>query len=134
MSLKNLLRFNAFLYIAGGIAFALYTPLMIAMYGILDTGGSPVMYWYTASFARLYGAALFGFGFLAWAASHIMAEIPQNKATRRWIATSMLFANGIGLFVAITQQLSIWGSVIGWIMVAFYAVLLIGYIYLLVAR
>jgi len=134
--LKNLLRFNAIVYIAGGIAFALYTPLMIAMYGILDTGGSPEMYWYTASFARMYGATLFGFGFLTWAASYVMASMPQNQNFQRWISSSMLLANAMGLFVIVVQQVSIWGVVMAWIWItaAVYLIFMVGYIYILVTK
>ncbi len=74
MKLTQLLSVNAIVFIGLGIAFALYGPLMIAMFGILESEGSPRLYWYAASFARLLGAALFGFGFVLWAVRHQTAS------------------------------------------------------------
>ena len=70
MKLSQLFTVNAIVFIGLGIAFALYAPLMIAMFGIQEAEGSTVMYWYTTSFARLLGAVLFGYGFILWALRH----------------------------------------------------------------
>jgi hypothetical protein len=131
VNIHRFLTTNAIIFIAGGIAFALYGPLMIDMYGILNTQGSPLIWWHAASFARLYGAALFGFGFLLWAIKNIQLNDPTP---RRGVILSMILANAIGLVVALTQQVSIWGTLAGWITVAVYGLLLIGYIYFLVAK
>jgi hypothetical protein len=115
LNLKTILLINAFLFIAGGIAFALYGPLMIDMYGILDAGGETMLYWYSASFSRMYGATLFGFGFLIWAASSLPEILQKGSSSRRSVILAMILANGMGLFVSITQQVSIWGNLTGWI-------------------
>jgi hypothetical protein len=131
VNIKNYFTANAIIFIAGGIAFALYGPLMIDMFGILNTQGDATIYWHAASFARLYGAALFGFGFLIWSLKNIRLE---DQSARRGVILSMILANGMGLVVALTQQVSIWGTLAGWITVAIYGLLLIGYIYFLVAK
>ena len=131
MNINRFLTANAIIFVAGGIAFALYAPLMVDMYGILNTQGNALTYWHAVSFARMYGAALFGFGFLIWA----LKNFPLNDPTaRRSMLLSMILANGVGLVVAVTQQLSIWGTLAGWITVAAYGLLLAGYIYFLVTR
>ena len=64
MKLKKLMTINAFVFIGAGIAFALYSPLMIDLYGILEFEGDiGWLYWYAASFGRMFGVMLFGTGF-----------------------------------------------------------------------
>lgn len=134
MNLKTILLINALLSIAGGIAFALYGPLMIDLYGILGAEGDTLLYWYSASFARMYGATLFGFGFLLWAASNIPDISQKGSPARRAVLLAMILANGMGLFVSITQQVSIWGNAVGWITTGVYAFLLLVYGIALFAR
>jgi hypothetical protein len=134
LNLKTILLINALLSIAGGIAFALYGPLMIDLYGILGAEGDTLLYWYSASFARMYGATLFGFGFLLWAASNIPDISQKGSPARRAVLLAMILANGMGLFVSITQQVSIWGNAVGWITTGVYAFLLLVYGIALFAR
>lgn len=127
MKLSSLLRINAILYVVSGIAFALYGPLMMAFFGILDTEGSAVIYWYAASFARMFGGALFGFGFLLWAVSGGLAGKQVPEEARRKIVLALILSNFIALIIALTQQTSIWGTLAGWIMVVVFLALLGGY-------
>ena len=128
MKLSQLLLINAILFIALGIAFALYGPLMIAMFGILESEGSPMIYWYAASFARLFGAALFGFGFVLWALRN------QTGPSGKSIKVALVISYALGFTVAITQQVSIWGTLAGWITSAVFLVLLLAYAYLLIKK
>jgi hypothetical protein len=128
VKLSQLLSINAILFIALGIAFALYGPLMIAMFGILQSEGSPMMYWYAASFARLLGAALFGFGFVLWALRS------QTGPSGQGVKVALVLAYALGFAVAITQQVSIWGTLAGWIASAVFLVLLVAYAYLLIKK
>jgi hypothetical protein len=127
-----LITTNAILFIGLGIAFALYGPLMIAFYGILESEGSPLMYWFAASFARMLGAALFGFGFLLFALRRSTG--PQDGEKRRGISLAMILAYAVGLLVAITQQVSIWGTWTGWLTAGLFLVLLVGYAYFFVQK
>jgi hypothetical protein len=128
VSLKRWMFINAIVFIAFGIAFALYAPLVAGAFGILNTEGTSEMYWYSVSFARLYGAALFGFGFLVWAVSNLTDDLTSASGTRRSVLVAMLLANGMGAIVTLTQQVSVWGTIAGWITVAMYAILMTGYI------
>jgi hypothetical protein len=125
---------NAIVSIAFGIAFALYAPLVVGAFGILNTQGNSEMYWYSVSFARLYGAALFGSGFLIWAASYTAESLAQAPGTRRSVLAALLVANGMGAIVALSQQITIWGALAGWITVGMYAILMAGYLIPLVKR
>jgi len=128
VKLSQLLSINAILFIALGIAFALYGPLMIAMFGILESEGTPMMYWYAASFARLLGAAFFGFGFVLWALRS------QTGVSQQGIKVALVISYALGFAVAITQQLSIWGTLAGWITSAIFLILLLAYGYLLIKK
>lgn len=134
MSLKRWMFINALVFIAFGIAFALYAPLVAGAFGILNTEGTSEMYWYSVSFARLYGAALFGFGFLIWAASSIVDGLAQAPGARRSVLGALLIAHGMGMVVALSQQITIWGALAGWITVGMYTIFMAGYIAALVKR
>jgi hypothetical protein len=128
--LYNLTRLNAIIYLALGIAFALYAPLMVNIFGIMQVEGSPALYWYAVSFARLFGAALFGYGFLLWAAAR--ADLPP--AARRGLVVGQIVASLLCLVTVLTQQVSVWGSPVGWAAALLFAFLLAGYSYLALAH
>ncbi len=132
MKLNNLIQINAILFIGLGIAFALYGPLGINAYGMLDISGADgAAYWFTASFARLLGAGLFGYGFLLWAITDVAAGDFLPPAKRQRIVLALLLANIVGLFVAVTQQWQVWVNLAGWLTIAVYALLTLGYAYFL---
>jgi hypothetical protein len=132
VKLSSLLLLNAFLFIATGIAFALYGPLMIDFFGVLELNqATSPMYWYVASFARLYGAALFGFGFLIWAARSLMDRQSLPAETRQRFLFALLLAHLISLYVAFLQQITVWINPAGWVAVAVHLLFLAGYGYFL---
>lgn len=130
MKLNQLLTVNAIFAIALGIAAALYGPLVLVPFGVPESQGDNVLlYWNVASFARLYGAALLGFGLLIFALRGLVDAISPEG--RRGIVFALLLGNGVGLFVAITQQFSIWMASGGWIAIGLYLLFFLGYLYLL---
>lgn len=131
MKLNNLLLANALLFLALGIAFALYGPLVMAFFSFPELLENNVMaYWITASFVRLFGAALFGLGLLLWAVQGAIKE--ASPAAQRSVLTAMLLANGMAAFVALTQQVSIWQSTTGWVTCGLFLLLVGVYLYALV--
>jgi hypothetical protein len=135
MKLTQLITINAILAIAFGIAFGIYGPIMMAFFNVPETpGGTVDLYWLVVSFARMYGAALFGFGFLLWAVRGLVAQPTMSSVSRRGIIFSLLLANAMGAFVAIVQQSAFWLSGAGWVTVGVYLLLLAGYIYFLVKQ
>lgn len=132
MKLTQLIQLNAILFITLGIAFALYGPMAINAFGMLEISGADgAAYWFTASFARLLGAGLFGYGFLLWAITDLAAGdfLPLEKRQR--IVLALLLANIVGLFVAVTQQWQVWVNIAGWITIAIYSLLTFGYAFFL---
>lgn len=133
MKLTQLITINAILAIAFGIAFGVYGPIMMAFFNVPETpGGTADLYWLVVSFARMYGAALFGFGFLLWAVRGLIAQSTMSPENRRGVIFSLLLANGMGCFVALVQQSAFWISAAGWVTVGVYLLLLAGYIYFLI--
>lgn len=131
MKLNNLLLANALLFLALGIAFALYGPLVMAFFSFPELLENNVMaYWITASFVRLFGAALFGLGLLLWAVQGAIKE--ASPAAQRSVLAAMLLANGMAAFVALTQQVSIWQSTAGWVTCGLFLLLVGVYLYALV--
>jgi hypothetical protein len=134
MRLTHLLTLNAILFIAFGIAFALYGPLMLAFFGVPEIPENNVqLYWHVASFARLSGAALFGFGFLIWAVRSLADGHVTPQEARRGVVFALLLGNLMGAIVAITQQSSVWLQPVGWAATAIFALLTVGYGYFMVS-
>jgi hypothetical protein len=130
VTLNRFLSAHVIIAIGAGIAFGLYGPLMIAMFGILQTQGDSLTYWYVASFARLLGAMLFGFGFLLWSIRPIL-EQGRFSGFRGRILAALLLSNLMALFVSVVQQLSVWNSPAGWVACGVFLLLALGYLYFL---
>jgi hypothetical protein len=120
VKLNPVITLNAVLALAFGILFTLYAPVMMAFFGVAEIPEDNVLlYWHVASFARLFGAALFGFGLLLWSLRSLLL---RNKtfAGLRGVLFSLLFTNGVAAIVALTQQFSIWLRPAGWALVGLF--------------
>jgi len=107
MNLERIITINALLLIAIGLAFVLYGPIMMALYAIpelLDAG--ELSYWTITSFARMFGAALLGYGLLLYAIRGFTSQV--NPETRRGIVFALLLGNIIATITSLTQQFAIW--------------------------
>jgi hypothetical protein len=140
MKAQTLISTNALLALGLGIAFALYGPLALALFGTPDVQGAAgtpevetLLYWTVASFARLFGAALFAFGLLLWAARPLFLGDLASPSTRRGFFFALLLGNAMLAFVAGTQQFSVWNSAAGWVVLVLFSLLALGY-GILVAR
>lgn len=135
MKIDKLILLNAIIFIALGIGFALYGPLMMNAFGMLDfaeaDGG---IYWFTASFARLIGAALFGYGLLLWAISDLPSSEALSAPKKRKLYLALLLGNILGLFVAVTQQWQVWINHAGWLTIGVFAIFVIGYAFALARK
>lgn len=125
--MKNILwliKIHAVLLIAGGIAFGLYGPLMMAFYAVPELLQiSSDLYWQIAAFARMYGAALFGFGLLLWSLREAFKEL--SPPSQRGILAALILSNLMSVFISITQQSAIWWTAAGWITIGVFVVLTI---------
>ncbi len=132
MRITNILLINAILFIALGIAFALYGPIIVNAYGILNfTEADGGVYWFTASFARLAGAALFGYGFLLWAVHDLIIKDSATPEKYRKVILALLMGNILGLFIAVVQQWQIWINLAGWLTIGIFILFTIAYAYFL---
>lgn len=129
MKLVTLITANAILFLASGIAFALYGPTMLAFFGVPDLSIEATDYWHIASFARMFGAALFSLGLLIWAISRFVEILPP--AHRRSVIFALLLSDLLAAVVSLTQQSSIWGTAAGWIVSAAFIILTLAYGYFL---
>jgi len=133
VKLKIFMTINAFVFIGAGLAFALYGPLMIDLYGILEFEGDfGWLYWYAASFGRMLGAVLFGTGFVIWAASGYIGKGPETRPLDKRLILALLATNGMGLFVALIQQITIWANAAGWITLLVFLTFSLGYGYFII--
>jgi hypothetical protein len=131
MKLSTLIAFNGILFLAFGIAFALYGPLMMAFFDVPELTIDSTTYWHVAAFGRMFGAALFGYGFLLWALHGAVDELGEAK--RRSVVMALLLGNLLAAVVSITQQSSIWYNAAGWIASGVFAALTLAYGAFLVA-
>jgi hypothetical protein len=139
MKLTTIMTVNAFIWIALGIIFMLYAPVMLAFFNLPNipagnTQGTTLMYWNVAAFARLYGAALFTLGFLLWAVRGLLEAAAAPPESHRGIAFALLLGNGLAFIVALTQQSSVWLVPAGWVLVLIYLVITAAYGYALAAK
>jgi hypothetical protein len=131
MKLNPVITLNAVFALAFGILFTLYGPVMMAFFGVAEISGDNVLlYWHAASFARLFGAALFGFGMLLWALRSLLLRNAALQG-KRGVLFSLLFTNGVAAIVAITQQFSIWERPVGWGLVGLFGLFALAYAVLL---
>ena len=137
MKPATILTLNAFLMVAIGIAVTLYAPNLLAFFQLNDlmtrlAGEESLLqlvYWMIVSFARLFGAGLLGTGILIWSLRTIIADPLLANEKRRGILFSLLLANLIITLTALTQQFSVWGSIIGWVIVGVFVLFSAAYTY-----
>lgn len=130
MKINQLISVHALLLLGFGIAFALYGPMMLAFFTVPEQLGIDALtYWHVAAFARMFGAALFGCGLVLWALRPHISEL--SSTAQRGILFALLLANILALFVALTQQSSVWQTTAGWIASGIFALLTAGYAYTL---
>ncbi len=115
MKLKILFIINAIVAIVFGVAFVLIPAKVYSMYAIESGAGLDYM-------GQLFGAALIGYGLIAW-----LARKAADSDSRRAIILAFFISNGVGFVIALIGQLNeILGS-LGWLTVAIYLLLTIGF-------
>jgi len=118
MKLKFLFIVTAIIAIVFGIAFAIIPAQVYSLYGIDSNAGLNFM-------GQLFGAALIGFALIAW-----LARNSADSDSRRAIILAFFISNGIGFVVALIGQLNEISGSLGWITVAIYFLLSLGFGYI----
>ena len=117
MKLKVLFIITAIVAIVFGVAFAIIPAQVYSLYGIESSAGLNYM-------GQLFGAALIGYGLIAW-----LARKAADSDSRRAIILAFFISNGVGFVIALIGQLNeILGS-LGWLTVAIYLLITIGFGY-----
>jgi hypothetical protein len=135
MKTTQILSLNAIVWMAIGIAYALFGYLMLNLYGIPDipenSQAGLLLYNNILAFARIYGATLMMLGLLLYSVRGLPANPNLSIETRRGILSALLLGNALMVFVAVTEQFRNWVSLGGWITTLIPAIFLAIYIYLL---
>ena len=122
MKLNTLMVINAIVAAVFGIAFVLVPAQVIPLYGI--TVDAPLKF-----VGQLYGVSLVGFAFLTWSARNA-----TDSDARRAIVLALFVSDGVGFIVALIGQLAGVVNSFGWLTVALYLLLALGFGYFQFAR
>ena len=117
MKLKVLFIITAIVAIVFGVVFVIIPAQLYSLYGIESGAGLNYM-------GQLFGAALIAIGLVSW-----QSRNAADSDARKAIIFSFFIADGIGFVVALIGQLNeVLGS-LGWLTVAIYLLLTIGFGY-----
>ena len=117
MKLKVLFIITAVIAIVFGVAFVIIPTQVYSLYGIESSIGMNCM-------GQLFGAALIAIGLIAW-----LARNAADSDARSAIILGIFIADGIGFVVALIGQLNDVVGSLGWLTVAIYLLLTIGFGY-----
>ncbi len=130
MKIQNLISINGGVYIAIGIGFTLYSPNILAYFGVGNLpGDNYLLYWNIVSFARMFGVMLLTIGLILWSIRKIFSDPLVNQGIHREILFSLVLGHIFMIITVITQQSSVWGSIAGWIIGLIFLIFLILYLY-----
>ena len=117
MKLKILFITTAIVAIVFGAAFVIIPTQLYSLYDI--ESGAWLNY-----MGQLFGAALIGLGLIAW-----VARNAADSDSRRAIILAFFIADGFGFVIALIGQLNDVVGSLGWLTVAIYLILTIGFGY-----
>ena len=123
MRLSNLMAIKAIIVVVFGIGFVLMPATVMSFYGVtLDPGG--------VYMTQLFGAAFILIGILLWFARTASA----SDVALRAIVLAVAVGDTIGFIVALRAQLSGVVNALGWVTVALYLLLALGFGYFRFAK
>ncbi len=117
MSLSLMMTVNAIVAAVFGLAFVIAPGQAAALYGI--TADAQFRY-----LAQLFGTALVGYAVLTW-----MAHNAPASDTRKAIVLALLISEALGFVLALLGQLAGVVNSVGWLTVAIYLLLAVGFGY-----
>jgi hypothetical protein len=118
MKLSYLMAVKAVICVVFGIGMVLIPGPMFSLYGMTLTPG-------TSGIAQLFGAAFILLSILLWSARNA----PGSDVALRAIVLAVVVGDTIGFIVALLAQLSGAMNALGWVTVAFYLLLALGFGY-----
>jgi hypothetical protein len=118
MKLSCLMAIKAIIVIVFGIGFVLIPATVMSFYDVtLNPDG--------AYMTQLFGAAFILLGILLWSARNA----PRSEVALRAIVLAVVVGDVIGFIVALVAQLSGVVNALGWVTVALYLLLALGFGY-----
>ena len=118
MKLCNLMATKAVIVVVFGIGFILMPTTLMSFYGLTLNPGGAVM-------TQLFGASFILLGILLWFAKNA----PRSEVALRAIVLAVTVGDAIGFIVALLAQLSGMMNAFGWVTVALYLLLALGFGY-----
>jgi hypothetical protein len=115
VKLKTLFIITTVIAIVYGVLFVIIPTVIYSWYGL--ESNTPLNY-----MGELFGAALIGFGLISW-----LARNAGDSDARRAIILSFFIADAIGFIVALIGQLNNVVNALGWLTVAIYFLLSLGF-------
>jgi hypothetical protein len=117
MKLKVLFIITAIVAIVFGVIFVIIPAQLYSLYGVESGAGLNYM-------GQLFGAALIAIGLVSW-----QSRNAADSDARKAIIFSFFIADGIGFVVALIGQLNEVVGSLGWLTVALYFLLSLGFGY-----
>jgi hypothetical protein len=117
MKLKVLFIITAIISIVFGVVFVLIPWQLYSLYGIESGAGLNYM-------GQLFGAALIALGLISW-----QSRNAADSDARKAIILTFFIADGIGFVIALIGQLNEVVGSLGWLTVAIYFLLAVGFGY-----
>ena len=118
MKLCNLMATKAVIVVVFGTGFILMPTTLMSFYGLTLNPGGAVM-------TQLFGASFILLGILLWFAKNA----PGSDVALRAIVLAVAVGDAIGFIVALLAQLSGILNALGWVNVAIYLLLALGFGY-----
>jgi len=118
MKLCNLMAIKAVVVVVFGIGFILIPTIIMSFYGLTLNPGGAIM-------TQLFGASFILLGILLWFAKNA----PRSEVALRAIVIAVTIGDAIGFIVALLAQLSGMMNALGWVTVALYLLLALGFGY-----
>ena len=118
MKLCNLMATKAVIVVVFGIGFILMPTTLMSFYGLTLNPGGVVI-------TQLFGASFILLGILLWFAKNA----PSSDMALRAIVLAVTVGDAIGFIVALLAQLSGMMNALGWVTVALYLLLALGFGY-----
>ena len=117
MKLSSLLVFNTIVALPFGLGFLLAPGVMANLYGVSTDPAANLI-------GQFFGVSLIAIGLLCWFARYV-----SDADAQRAIIQALLIADVLGLIVAVMGMVSGVLNALGWLTVALYLILSLGYAY-----
>lgn len=123
MTIQKAITTHAIFFIVLGLLFTLYSPLVFAWLGFTSLFADSIEYWLTVSFARLFGAALCGWGMVILTYQRNLSSLQDYSPNQQRMLVTIILADGLLAFVSSIQAASVWGTSRGWLISAIFFLL-----------